>query len=271
MPVKRSHTNVPDILKKIVEARELKIACEKAQRPFETLLDAIGPMPGPRSFSQAVAQQGLTLIGEVKRASPSKGLIREDFDPLRLARQYESSVDALSVLTEQDFFKGHPDYLSHIHDQCSLPLLRKDFIIDPYQIYEARALGASCILLIAAILQDSRLKEFQALAGELSMDCLVEVHDEGELDQALSTGAALIGINNRDLHTFEVDLNVTKRLSAYIPDHVFLVSESGVLRGADVAKLGKRIDGILVGEAFMRAASIPEKAWELRRAYEIQD
>lgn len=260
----------PDILNKIVKTRKERLINEKSDHPLEALLERMESLPEPPSFHNAMVKPGLSIIGEVKKASPSKGVIREDFDPLGHARQYEACVDAISVLTEQDYFKGHPDYLRQIADEVALPLLRKDFIVDAYQIYEARALGASCILLIAAVLETQELIEFQALAGDLQMDALVEVHDAGEMEKALKGNAKIIGINNRNLHTFEVDLATTTKLMAYVPHDVVLISESGINGRDDILTLGSRIQGILVGESFMRAASISEKAKELKAAYGMQ-
>ena len=187
---------------------------------------------------------------------------------MELAAQYEGNVDALSVLTEQDFFRGHPGYLSAIHERTALPLLRKDFILDSYQIYEARALGASCVLLITAILNDDMLEEFLGIAHSLSLDALVEVHDEEEMARAVRSSSKIIGINNRNLRTFEVDLGTTARLSGMVPEGRLIVSESGIQTGDDIKKLGGRIDGILAGEVFMRAGSISDKAREFKEAYD---
>lgn len=258
----------PDILKKIVLARAKRLREEMAERSLVSIKETITGLPTPPSFYQAIAKKGLTIIGEIKQASPSKGIIREAFDPVTLALQYDTCVDVISVLTEQDYFKGHAKYLSAISERSVLPLLRKDFILDPYQIYEARALGASSVLLITAILTDDSLKGFLALTQQLAMDALVEVHDEEELKMALGCGASIIGINNRDLHTFEVDLLTTKRLADQIPNGILIVSESGIHSGADVKLLGKRVNGILVGESFMVANVIAEKAKELKEAYD---
>jgi indole-3-glycerol phosphate synthase len=259
--------STPDILKRILEKRLKRLEAEKEAAPLEELARKAESMPAPRSFREALTKPELSIIGEIKKASPSKGIIRADFDPVRLAAQYDGNVDALSVLTEQDFFGGHPGYLQAVHEKSDLPILRKDFIIDRYQVYEARVLGASCILLIVALLDDIRLRELLGTAEALSMDALVEVHDEEKMTRAAACGAGIIGINNRNLRTFEVDLDTTARLAQSAPAGCILVSESGIQSGEDVKRLGRRIDGILAGEVFMRAASIAEKAKELKDAY----
>lgn len=260
--------DTPDILKRIVEKRRERLDVEKKEKPLDAMRQEIATLPSPPSFYRAIGKRGLSIIGEVKKASPSKGVIREEFNPVELAAQYEGNVDALSVLTEQDFFKGHPGYLSAIHERTVLPLLRKDFILDSYQIYEARALGASCVLLITAILNDDMLEEFLGIAHSLCLDALVEVHDEEEMARAIRSSSKIIGINNRNLRTFEVDLGTTARLSGMAPEGRLIVSESGIQTGDDIKKLGGRIDGILAGEVFMRAGSISDKAREFKEAYD---
>lgn len=260
--------DTPDILKQIMEKRKERLAIEKMERPLTHIRQEIAALPSPPSFRRAMEKKGLSIIGEIKKASPSKGLIREEFNPVELAAQYEGNVEALSVLTEKDFFKGHPGYLAAVHERTALPLLRKDFILDSYQIYEARVLGASCVLLIVAVLDDARLEEFLGVAHALAMDALVEVHDEEEMTRAVQSGSRIIGINNRNLRTFGVDLGTTVRLSGMAPEGKLLVSESGIQTGNDVKALGRRIDGILAGEAFMRAGCISEKAREFKEAYD---
>lgn len=220
------------------------------------------------SFYQTLAGPGLSIIGEIKRASPSKGLIRENFDHLELAKLYEDHVDVLSVLTEEDFFKGSLGHLYEINKVSKLPTLCKDFIIDSRQIDMAYRLGASCILLIASILDKDRLNKYIDHATSLGMDSLVEVHTREELEKVLETNAKIIGINNRNLKDFTIDLNTTISLRKLIPDDYLVVSESGIYTKEDVEFITSqvKIDGILVGESFMKAPSIAAHAKELRDA-----
>jgi indole-3-glycerol phosphate synthase len=206
------------------------------------------------------------VIAEVKKGSPSKGVIREDFDPLAIAETYQGNgATCLSVLTDEQFFMGHLSYLGKIREVVNLPLLRKDFICDPYQIYEARVAGADAILLIAAMLDAGQLTEYNALAAELQLDVLLEVHDEPELELALTTGCELIGINNRNLQTFATDLAVTERLLPLIPDSHFVVAESGITCRADILRLQRAgAKGFLVGESLMRDDDIGAKLRELQ-------
>lgn len=211
-------------------------------------------------FRKALVKDGLSFICEVKKASPSKGIIAEDFPYLDIARSYETAgADAVSVLTEPDYFKGSPAYLRVISASISLPCLRKDFIIDEYMIYEARTLGASAVLLICAILSDSQLKEYLELAHSLGMSALVETHSAEEAERAVACGAEIIGVNNRDLRTFDVDLNTTKNVAEAIPENKILVSESGIHSEEDIAFVRSAgADAVLIGEAFMRAENKAE-------------
>ena len=206
------------------------------------------------AMASRISQQQHAVIAEVKKASPSKGLIRADFDPPLIARQYEEAgASCLSVLTDQQYFQGHNDYLMAARAATQLPVLRKDFIIDRYQVAEAGAIGADCILLIVAALSEMKIRELMSVASDLALDVLVEVHDEAELDIALSCGFKLIGVNNRNLHTFETDLNTTLRLAERVPDDRLLVTESGIATAADVKVMtDQRIYGFLVGETLMR-------------------
>jgi indole-3-glycerol phosphate synthase len=207
----------------------------------------------------------IKFIAEVKKASPSAGIIREDFNYLNIAKEYEvGGASAISVLTDKEFFKGDIKYLSEIKETVSLPVLRKDFIIDPYQIYEARAAGADLVLLIARILTKEKIDTFLTLSHELGMECLVEVHDNDELEKVLKTEAAIIGINNRNLDTFVTNLDTTLQLRHRIPDDKIVVSESGIKTRADVLMLEDAgIDAILIGETLMRCKDIPQKIKEL--------
>jgi indole-3-glycerol phosphate synthase len=214
--------------------------------------------PPARGFAQRVerlAKSGSAVIAEIKKASPSAGVIRENFRPADIAVSYQQAGAAcLSVLTDRQYFQGCEEYLVEARRACSIPVLRKDFTVHPWQIYESRAIGADCILLIAAALQRDQLQELDGLAREIGLDVLVEVHDESELENALATRATLVGINNRDLHTFTTDLSTSERLRPMVPEQRILVTESGIHTSEDV-KLMKRsnINAFLVGEAFMRS------------------
>ena len=218
-------------------------------------------------FFGAVKRKGLiSIIAEIKKASPSKGLLRENFDPVEIAREYwKSDIQAVSVLTETDFFMGSEEHLVKIRQSLPLPILRKDFIIDIWQIYQSRYLGADAILLIASLLPAGELKKFMAVASILGLHCLVEVHNTEELDRVLEAGARIIGINNRDLNTFEVDLRTTEKLIGRIPYGRAVVSESGIRDAEDLKYLRDLgVDAVLIGETLMHASSISEKIRELR-------
>lgn len=259
------------ILDKIADYKRQEVALAKSRRSLASLQQAIAGLEDqPRGFLRALrtaADSGWTaVIAEVKKGSPSKGVIREDFDPLTIAEIYQDNgATCLSVLTDEHFFMGHLLYLAKIREVVNLPLLRKDFVCDPYQIYEARAAGADAILLIAAMLDAGQLAEYNALAGELNLDVLMEVHDEAELEMALVTGCELIGINNRNLQTFATDLSTTERLLPLIPSTHFVVAESGITSRGDVLRLQKAgARGFLVGESLMREADIGSKLRELQ-------
>ncbi len=233
---------------------------------LEQRLDRADPVRGfAAALQRRVAAGQTAVIAEIKKASPSRGTLREDFDPAQIARSYaRGGAACLSVLTDVDFFRGADVYLQQARAACSLPVLRKDFVIDPYQVYEARVLGADCILLIVAALSDAMLQELYQLAGHLGMDALVEVHDADELERALRLPAPLLGINNRNLRTFETSLEVTLGLLERIPDDRLVITESGIHTRADVALLQKHgVNAFLVGEAFMKAVEPGEKLAEL--------
>ncbi len=257
------------ILDKIVENKRLQLNEEMKQISIEGWKQRI-KRPGlhaPRDFYSSIKRQGeISIIAEVKKASPSKGIIKEDFDPVEIARQYcAANVQAISVLTEKNFFLGSDEYLVKIRQHFPIPVLRKDFIVDLWQVYQARCLGADAILLIVSILSDEELKKFQVVAGILGMQCLVEVHDKSELERALESGAKIIGINNRDLKTFNVDLKTTESLMNFIPTDRAVVSESGIRTAEDMEYLkGLGVDAVLIGETFMRAESIEAKIAELK-------
>jgi indole-3-glycerol phosphate synthase len=262
-------SDTPDILKKIIQRKAEEVAARKQAVGFETLRGRIEDASPVRGFVDAIRRKldagEAAVIAEVKKASPSRGVIREDFRPADIARSYERGGAAcLSVLTDIDFFQGADAYLQQAREACSLPVLRKDFIIDPYQVAEARVIGADCILLIAACLSDQQMAELSAQAVELGMDVLVEVHDGEELARTLPLGLPLVGINNRNLRTFETSLQTTLELLAQIPEGRIVVTESGIHTPQDVALMREHgVDSFLVGEAFMRADEPGEKLAEL--------
>lgn len=251
--------DTPDILKKIVARKQQEIADRLEKRSLQALQERLSESSSPRGFADAIAQRIAAgeagVIAEIKRASPSKGVLREDFQPAEIALSYQQGGAAcLSVLTDIDFFQGSDDYLRQARAACSLPVIRKDFIIDPYQVYEARVIEADCILLIAACLDDAQLHSLNDLAHELGMDVLIEVHDEAELQRTLALENRLIGINNRNLRSFEVTLDTTLGLLDQIPEDRIVVTESGILDQQDVKRMrNHQVNAFLVGEAFMRA------------------
>ena len=261
--------DTPDILKKILARKleEITSACEKTGlRQLSQLAAQASP---PRGFIEAmhkrIAAGDPAIIAEIKKASPSKGVIREDFDPAAIAKSYsDGGAACLSVLTDKDFFQGAPEYLKAARGACDLPVIRKDFIVDEYQVYEARAMDADCILLIVAALGDAQMGELYGLAMHLGMDVLIEAHDAEELDRALSVSPSLVGINNRDLRTFDVSLKTTLDLLDRIPDDCLVVTESGILTTEDVSVMrDKAVNAFLVGEAFMRAEDPGAKIREI--------
>lgn len=252
-------TDTPDILKKIMHRKAEEVAARAGRIPLERLAEQIADTPPARGFADALAARvraGLpAVIAEIKKASPSKGVLREDFRPAEIAASYERGGAAcLSVLTDMDFFQGSDANLRQARAACGLPVIRKDFIIDPYQVYEARAMGADCVLLIVACLDDHQLRGLGDLAADLGLDVLVEVHDGGELERALTVKGRLIGINNRDLRSFRVSLDTTLNLLEAIPADRIPVTESGIHTVGDVALMRRHgVHAFLVGEAFMRA------------------
>ena len=263
-------TGTPDILKRIVEYKRQEVASAKAKQPLVELSARLADLEDQtRGFVQALIDaegSGWTpVIAEVKKGSPSKGIIRADFDPLAIAEIYEQNgATCLSVLTDEHFFLGHLGFLALIREQVRLPLLRKDFIFDPYQIHEARVAGADAILLIAAMLDLSMIEDFAGLARELSLDVLLEVHDQVELEMALRTDCRLIGINNRNLRTFVIDLATTERLASLVPPERMVVAESGIEERRDLIRLlNAGAKAFLVGESLMRETDIGTKLREL--------
>lgn len=262
-------SETPDILKRIVSRKREELAARMAVRPLDRLAGCCADMPPTRGFEAALrraAEAGQTaIIAEVKKGSPSKGVIRPDFEPVEIARTYEANgATCLSVLTEEHFFMGHLDYLGLIRESVNLPLLRKDFIFDPYQIHESRCAGADAILLIAAMLEPALLRDLHALASELQLDVLLEVHDEAELESALLTSCTLIGVNNRSLRSFVTDLGTTVRLAGMLPPDRLLVSESGINNHADIQRLTSAGAAVfLIGESLMAETDIGAKLREL--------
>lgn len=251
--------STPDILQKILRTKQEEIAARSAKRSFAQLAGDAASASPVRGFLQSMRNRitagDSAIIAEIKKASPSKGLIRTDFDPPAIAASYERGGAAcLSVLTDAQYFQGSESYLQAARAACQLPVIRKDFIVDPYQVVEARAIGADCILLIVAALTDAQMMDLYALATELGMDALIEVHDKDELGRALRLNAPLIGINNRNLRTFETSLQTTIELLPDVPEEVLLVTESSIHTQADVKLMREHgVHAFLVGEAFMRA------------------
>ncbi len=262
-------TDTPDVLRRILGRKVEEVAERSARLGLRELKAQAESAPEPRGFcarlSDHIAAGRAGVIAEVKKASPSKGLLRDPFEPAEIARSYAlGGASCLSVLTDRDFFQGSEDYLRQAREACTLPVLRKDFTIDPWQVYEARAIGADCILLIVAALGDSMLAELHALALDLGMDVLVEVHDREELDRALAIHPPLLGINNRDLRNFHTDIQTTLAMKADVPEDCLLITESGIHGRDDVDLLrGQGVHGFLVGEAFMRAEDPGGKLREL--------
>lgn len=253
------------MLDEIVEAKAEELERRRQNMPLSEL-EKLGSKSSKRDFAAAIKGDDVRLIAEVKRASPSRGVIRHNLDHIKLARTYaQNGAAAISVLTDERYFGGSLEHLEAIKEAIDkIPLLRKDFIFDPYQVYESRAYGADALLLIVAILSDSELAELLSLSYGLGMTCLVEVHNQGELERALMSGAQIIGINNRDLKNFAVDLETTKRLRPLIPQDRTVVSESGIRDRGDVQKLRQwGVDAMLVGEALVAAGDVAKKVREL--------
>jgi indole-3-glycerol phosphate synthase len=260
---------IPSILEKILATKAEEVAARSRIRDLATVAAMAADQPPARGFAERIrslAQGGPAVIAEVKKASPSAGVIRPDFDPAAIAASYAGAGAAcLSVLTDERYFQGSDAFLEQARAACDLPVLRKDFTVDPWQVHESRLLGADCILLIVAALSRGRLQELDGLAREAGLDVLVEVHSEAELESALTTGAELVGVNNRDLHRFTTDLATSERLRPLIPEGRTMVTESGIHNAADVERLRRcGIGAFLVGEAFMRA---PDPGAELARLF----
>jgi indole-3-glycerol phosphate synthase len=247
------------ILDDIVAGKAYRLVLQKEVMPLDKMRKRAEKSDRPRNFTSAIrSTDSVSLIAEVKKASPSRGILRDDFEPAVLARSYEKAgASAVSVITEEDFFLGSPDYLIQVHDACTLPVLRKDFIFDPYQVHESRALMADAVLLIASILEMEQLKELISLAREYGMTPLVEVHNEEEMKQAIAAGSDVIGINNRNLKTMEVDTSTTTRLSKLVPEGMVVVAESGIRSHAGIETLDSLgINAVLVGESIVSSADV---------------
>lgn len=253
------------MLNEIIACKRKEVEERKKSMPLSYLEERIAQQEAPLDFALALGGDHTRLIAEVKQASPSRGVFRSGFNPVELAKTYaQGGAAAISVLTEEKHFKGSIDHLAMIRKEVKLPLLRKDFIIDPYQVYESRAYGADALLLILAILSQEQLGELLSLSHSLGLKCMVEVHSEGEVERALLSGAEIIGINNRDLNTFTTDINTTRRLLPLIPPERIVVSESGVKSRSDVEKLKEwGINALLVGEALITATDVINKMKEL--------
>jgi len=252
-------STMSDILNQIVAVKRAEVAAALDRRPLAQVRADAESRVLTRDFEDAIRRRvgagQNAVIAEIKKASPSRGVIREDFEPADIAQTYaEHGASCLSVLTDRQFFQGSVDYLKQARASCQLPVLRKDFLVDGYQVYESRAMGADAILLIAACLDDAQMRDMEAIARSLYMAVLVEVHDEAELDRALALKTPLVGINNRDLRTFEVSLDTTLNLMAKVPGDKLLITESGIVERKDVQRMNAAgVRGFLVGEAFMRA------------------
>ncbi len=266
---KQVMTNTPDILKKILATKAQEVEKRKLKTPVSTLQEIASGIEAPRGFYRALKSAAGTrkpaVIAEIKKASPSQGVIREDFRPVEIAQDYAmNGACCLSVLTDKEYFMGSEVYLQMVRERCPLPVLRKDFMIDPYQVYESRALGADCILLIVAALEDEQMQALSETAGQLGLDVLVEVHDVEEMERALKLDSPLIGINNRNLRTFETSLQTTLDLKDMATEDHLIVTESGIHAKTDVlAMMDHGIYTFLVGEAFMRAEYPGQKMREL--------
>ncbi len=256
------------MISRIIEEKRRVVDEAKRLKTKEELIKEVSHISVNSSFKKNISRpHHINLIAEIKKASPSKGIIRGDFNPTKIAMTYQANgASAISVLTDERFFEGKLEYIKTVKDTVSLPVLRKDFIIDEYQIYESVAVGADAILLIADLLSVSEMTGFYQLATSLGLDVLLEVHNEEDIDKAVATGGEIIGINNRDLHTFKVDLAMTQKLIRLIPAHKIKVSESGIKSYEDVMFLKSLgINAVLIGEAFMEASDISAKMREIMR------
>lgn len=257
------------ILDEIVDKTKERINERKKEYPLEKLKEDVNKLKIDKTFpfEETLKTKSLSFICEVKKASPSKGLICKDFNPVKIAQEYEKiGASAVSVLTEPYFFQGDNSYLSNIADNIQLPILRKDFVIDEYMIYEAKILKASAVLLIASILTENQLKEYIRLARSLGLSALVEAHDKEEIDKSLNAGAKIIGVNNRNLKNFTVNLNNSIKLRRYVPNNILFISESGIKNNQDIVNLrNNNVNGVLIGETLMKAKDKKTTLEELKK------
>lgn len=255
------------ILDQLVEATKVRIEKEKKEIPLEIVKEkALKMEKGDFAFEKAIKEGDISFICEVKKASPSKGVIAEDFPYVQIAKDYEEAgANCISVLTEPDYFKGDKKYLKEISEQVSIPIIRKDFVIDEYMIYDGKIHGASCVLLICSILDRDTIKKYINICDDLGISALVEAHDENEIKMAIDAGARMIGVNNRDLKTFTVDIGNSERLRKLVPDDILFIAESGIKTNEDIKRLrDANVNGVLIGEAFMRATDKKKMLEELR-------
>lgn len=255
------------ILTKLADSTRDRVEREKKQIPLEMVKEqALAMKKGDFSFEKVIAEGDISFICEVKRASPSKGMIVEHFPYVQIAKDYEEAgASCISVLTEPDYFKGDKKYLKEISENVSVPLIRKDFVIDEYMIYDAKIHGASCVLLICSLLDKETMEKYIEICDNLGMSALVEAHDEEEIQKAIEAGARMIGVNNRDLKTFTVDIRNSERLRKLVPDNILFIAESGIKTNADINRLRKaNVNGVLIGETFMKAENKKEMLQKLR-------
>jgi len=264
MRTDRGFVETGTVLDEILAHKVQEVAARKAKVPLAQVIDTARNAPDPRDFTGALRRDTVALIAEVKKASPSKGVLIENFDPVTIGTAYaENGAAAISVLTDEKFFQGQMDYLRAVRAAVNVPVLMKEFVVDPYQVYEGRAAGADAVLLIAAALDDEQLAQLHPMISALGMTALVEVHNESELERALKLNPKVIGINNRDLKTFHEDLGVTARLAKLVPAEVTLVAESAIRSVEDVRRMGEYgAHAVLVGEGLVKAGNMAEKTYE---------
>ncbi len=244
------------ILDKLTESTRIRVEKEKTEIPLEVIKSkALAMEKDDFPFEKAIAKDGISFICEVKKASPSKGIIAKDFPYVDIAKDYEKAgASCISVLTEPEYFKGDKKYLKEISENVSIPIIRKDFVIDEYMIYDAKLHGATCVLLICSILDEDTIRDYISICDTLGISALVEAHDEEEIEKAIKAGARIIGVNNRDLKTFTVDISNSERLRKLVPDNILFVAESGIKTNEDIKRLRKaNVNGVLIGETFMKA------------------
>nr|WP_302689537.1 indole-3-glycerol phosphate synthase TrpC [uncultured Eubacterium sp.] len=255
------------ILDKLAQSTRKRVELEKANIPLELVKEKALNMPkGNLEFEKALAKKGINFICEVKKASPSKGIIAEDFPYIEIAKEYEKAgASCISVLTEPEYFKGDKKYLKEISENVSIPLIRKDFVVDEYMIYDGKIHGASAVLLICSLLDENTIRKYIEICDSLGMSALVEAHDEEEIEKAIKSGARIIGVNNRDLKTFTVDIGNSERLRKLVPDNILFVAESGIKSNIEIERLKKaNVNGVLIGETFMKAENKKQMLQQLK-------